>query len=202
MSLFNFLIEDKKIITNQNNSEIYNYCSNSDNIFENEVNIIYGYEKAKQILNKKIDVSTYKITDNIYWLAKKDESSKYFIDGLNYITDNIYDILTKNIHIEKIDISFENDYFTKLDNIIKDESIIYTNNKIDYYLYLDNVIYIFDLRYLYYFEMNKEISLLYNKLNKGVYDKSNEKYNIYKSLFYKEDDILKYIPFFLKKHYL
>ena len=202
MSLFNFLIEDKKIITNSSNSEIYKHCNYSDSIIENDINIIYGYENAKQILNKKIDVSSYKITDNIYWLARNDESTKYFIDGLNYFTDNIYNILTRNIIIEKIDISFESDYLKKLDNIIKDDSIIYTNNKIDYYLYLDNVIYIFDLRYLYYFEMNKEISLLYNKMDKTIYDKNNEKYIIYKTLFYKEDDILKFIPFLLKKHYL
>lgn len=202
MDLFNFIIDKPNIIKNINNNDIFNNCSYELELIDNQINLIYGYETAKKLLNKKIDVSSYKVTDLIYWLPTLEENSKYFIDGLNYFIENIFLILTEKISIKQIDPIFNKDFLSLIKDISKEESISYSKNKIDYYIYYQNSIYIFDLKYFYYFNNKELVNDIHSQLYNEYHDATLTIYQKYQNLFPKETNIIKYIPFFIKKHYL
>jgi len=99
--MFNFneikfinVISDKENIESFLFDNIYqNNIIITDNIDKNKINIIIGYNKAKELYSDSIDILKNKIEDNLYWCFSLEENPQYFYKGIKYITDNIEDIL-------------------------------------------------------------------------------------------------------------
>lgn len=179
-----------------NTSSDFKVVSSIDNIIDGLPTLIVGYDNVKKYF-PDFDITSNKISEDVYWTFKKNEKRDKYQEDLNFFTKKVYTDLINDLSYVFVDpIHYGKKSMKKILRKIYSSNIIVSYEHDDMiYIYADKIIFGVDLKLLKFIGFNilkvktkiKSISTVFLEKNEILID-----YKIIMSFF---DNKFRYLPY-------
>jgi phosphoglycerate-specific signal transduction histidine kinase len=182
--------------TNISVSDDFKVVGSLEDISEGLPTLIIGYQKIKT-LYPDFDITTNKISDNVYWTFRKNEKRDKYEEDLNWFIKKVYSDLINNLSYVFVDpIQYKRKTLLKIiRKIYNSDNIISYEHDNMIYIYCNKIIFGIDLKLLSF--IGVDFNKIKNKIKSisAVFLEKNQILIEYKNTISFFDDKMRYLPY-------